>query len=70
MDMHQRLTYAFPNLLNIQRKNQRGLQYKKEGREITVVDPYDLCMRLLGDLSEDEQGLLRDVINTVDEEET
>lgn len=70
MDMHQRLTYAFPNLLNIQRKNQRGLQYKKEGREITVVDPYDLCMRLLGDLSEDEQELLRDVINTVDEEET
>ncbi len=67
IDMQDRLRRAFPNLLEIRRE---GLLQAEYG-ELTVLqenpDVFELCRLFLKDLDEEEQLLLKNVINTVQE---
>ena len=65
IDMQDRLRFAFPNLLEIRRETRRQSDYSMESQPEEVLDPFTLCCHFLKDLDEDEQDLLRDVINTV-----
>lgn len=70
IDMQDRIRYAFPNLLEIRRETLRQANYRGQHVDETVLNPFDLCNSFLKDLDQDEQDLLRDVINTVQEVQT
>lgn len=67
-DTQDRLRNLFPNLLEIRREVLRKADYKALFNSEKVLDPYELCNSFLTDLDEEEQSLLREVINTVQEE--
>ena len=67
IDMQDRIRYAFPNTLEIKREVERKNNYSAEVLSSERLDPLELCMSFLKDLDEDEQELLKDVINTVRE---
>ncbi|MEE3419624.1 MAG: exonuclease SbcCD subunit D [Lachnospiraceae bacterium] len=64
-DMQDRLRDAFPNLLEIRREMPNKIDYSSgitRGEE--MKDPFSLIESFLGnDLTEEEAGLLRDVVN-------
>ena len=66
-DMQDRLHHAFPYLLEIRREVIRGADYAAEYTEEAALDPFELCCAFLKDLDEEEQLLLKDVINRVQE---
>ena len=66
-DMQDRLHHAFPYLLEIRREVIRGADYAAEYTEEAALDPFELCCAFLKDLDEEEQALLKDVINRVQE---
>ncbi|MGN0363479.1 MAG: exonuclease SbcCD subunit D [Bilifractor sp.] len=68
LDIQDRIRNAFPNLLEIRRAMRRGVDYSSPAREQTLQSAFDLCNSFLKDLDEEEQGILQDVINTVEEE--
>ena len=45
----------------------RGADYTAEYTEEAALDPFELCCAFLKDLDEEEQALLKDVINRVQE---
>ena len=66
-DARDRLAAAFPHLLEIRRE---AWQQADPGIALTAraaLEPFDLCRAFLGELSDEEQALLVDVINTVKE---
>ncbi len=64
-DVRDRLRAAFPGLLEIRRDlPEREVRDRERGQE-REMDPYELCLAFLGDLDEETDALLRDVINTV-----
>ena len=65
IDMHERLHIAFPNLLQISRENTRKTEYNRSAPAHKKLNPFELCCSFLNDMSEEEQALLKDVINTV-----
>ena len=66
-DMQDRIYAAFPNLLEIRRETART-EGEKEAEAVQISrDPFQLCCAFLNDLSEEEEALLTDVINTVQE---
>lgn len=65
IDMQERLHLAFPNLLEIRRENTRKAEYNKNIPAHKELNPFELCCSFLNDMSEEEQALLKDVINTV-----
>lgn len=67
IDMQDRLRHAFPNLLEIRRETVRQADYRQPHTPEAALNPFDLCCSFLKDLDEEEQNLLRDVINTVQE---
>lgn len=67
IDMQDRIRHAFPNLLEIRRETLRTVDYREQYAAEDALNPFDLCNSFLQDLDEDEQNLLRDVINTVQE---
>ena len=67
IDMQDRLRRAFPNLLEIRRETLRSAQYGSREASGKMPDPYELCRQFLQDLDEEEEAVLRDVINTVQE---
>ena len=67
IDMQDRVRHAFPNLLEIRREAVREVDYSAEYTEEAALDPFELCCSFLKDLDEEEQELLRDVINRVQE---
>lgn len=67
IDMQDRIRYEFPNLLEIRRETLRKADYTSQYRPEEELDAFELCMSFLADLDEEEQNLLRDVINTVQE---
>ena len=69
IDMQDRLRFAFPNLLEIRREAVHGADYRMDFQRSDVLDPYGLCCSFLKDLDEEEQALLREVINSVQEVE-
>ncbi len=68
IDMQERLRAAYPNLLDIRREAVRQVE-ENAREEISVknLDPFTLCREFLGDMTDGEQELLRDVVNKVQE---
>lgn len=64
-DMHDRLSAAFPNLLEIRRAVKQKVNY--EGADIPQeqLSPFELCKTFLGELEAADEALLADIINTV-----
>lgn len=67
LDMQDRLRNAFPNLLEIRRETVRMADYRAAAQLDAELDAFSLCCSFLKDLDDEEQALLRDVINTVQE---
>ena len=67
LDMRDRLNDAFPRLLEIRREAVHGANYTMDYVPEAVLDPYELCCAFLNELDEDEQALLRDVVNAARE---
>ena len=69
-DMHDRLSAAFPNLLEIRRAVKQKVNY--EGADIPQeqLSPFELCKTFLGDLEDADEALLADIINTVQDKRT
>jgi exonuclease SbcD len=64
VDLKERLDIAFPNLLEIQRKYTRGLNVSSnENIEIKNISPYDLICEFIPDMDDEEQEIMRSVIN-------
>lgn len=67
-DMQDRIRAAFPNLLEIRRKTLRTeaeVERKRTG-EGGIPDALSLCREFLKGLDEEEETILRDVINTAE----
>ena len=67
IDMQDRLRHAFPNLLEIRRETIRKVDYARDFNPREHLDPYELCSSFLENIhmNEEEEALLKDVINTV-----
>lgn len=63
IDMQERLRGAFPYLLEIRREYVRGVSREASYTVEEGVDPYALCERFLGEVTQEEQRLLREVID-------
>lgn len=64
-DMRERLHLAFPNLLEIRRETAGKTGYSEIfGRE-ALLDPFELCCRFLGEMDEEDEKVMADVINTI-----
>jgi exonuclease SbcD len=63
VDLKERLNLAFPNLLEIQRKYTRGLNLSNDNTEIKNISPYDLIREFIPDMDEEEQEIIKSVIN-------
>ncbi len=68
IDMQDHIRQAFPNVLEIRRDAVREVNTGIEAAEEILMDPFALCRSYLGDLDEEEQELLRSVINEAAEE--
>ncbi|WP_130837126.1 exonuclease SbcCD subunit D [Lachnoclostridium sp. Marseille-P6806] len=68
-DMKERLRLAFPYLLEIRRENLRSAEYTAELSEEQETDPYALCLAFLGETSEEERELLREVFASAEKAE-
>ena len=64
LDMQDRVRSSFPNLLEIRRELPSAADGKLCITGMKDKDPFSLCCSFLGELSEEEKELLRDVINT------
>ena len=64
-DMQERLKIAFPNLLEIRRKNRRKAEYKEELEEREILNPFDLCCEFAKLADDEERKIIQEVINTV-----
>ena len=67
IDMTERLRQAFPNLLEIRRETYFQANYDKEFLLEKEADPYELCLSFLGETDEEDQKILRDLVNRVKE---
>ncbi len=62
-DMQDRIYAAYPNVLEIQR------QTKYQAKDQPMIDydealnPYELCERFLGDISEEDKEILKEIMN-------
>lgn len=64
-DIQDRIRMAFPYLLEIRREYIRSAVYEDAVKAEEILDPYALCCSFLNDPDEEEQEILRDVINQV-----
>lgn len=64
-DMQERLRIAFPNLLEIRRKNRRKAEYKEELEEREIFNPFELCCEFAKMADDEERKIMREVINMV-----
>ncbi len=63
MDMQDRVRHEFPNLLEVRRETLCSVDYTIEGELQEEMDPFALCCSFLKDTDEEEQKILREVIN-------
>ena len=64
-DLKERLREVFPNLLEIRRKMPGGANYDTPFTPEREPDVFELCRSFIGEIDEEEEKILRDVINTV-----
>ena len=67
INLQERLRAAFPYLLEIRREGLRTAHYEHHAQEKRLRDPYDLCSGFFQDLDEEEERLLRDILQAVQE---
>ena len=67
IDMQDRIRNAFPTLLEIRRETLRKAYYGRQYVSEADLDAFELCTSFLKDLDEQEQEILRDVINVIQE---
>ena len=67
IDMKDRLYYAFPNLLEIRRQTLRTTDYTAEMDASEEMDEFSICRSFLNDLDEEEEALLREIVNVTRE---
>ena len=65
LDMQDRLRDAFPNLLEIRREGISPADYETAGSAEREMDPFELCVAFLNEVTDEEKDLLMDVINSV-----
>lgn len=63
-DMNDRLRSAFPNLLEIRREGIRTADYMSDAAPADIPDAYELCRKFLGDITPEEEEILKDAVNT------
>ena len=68
-DMQARLRAAFPNLLEIRRVNTQRADYSRKIQADEELDPYELCCSFLKDIDEDSLAIIRDIINSIEDNE-
>ena len=68
IDMQDRLRAAFPYLLEIRRETRAYDIGRTPFKEEAELSAFELCVSFLNEPDEEERALLRDVINTVQEE--
>lgn len=67
-DISGRINEKFPNLLEIRRKVRRKAESVKRYSADNNMSVFELCNFFLKDVSDDEQEILRDVINSIQED--
>ena len=67
IDMKDRLYYAFPNLLEIRRQTSGKVDYTAEMDASEEMDEFSICRYFLSDLDEEEEALLREIVNVTRE---
>ena len=67
IDMKDRLYYAFPNLLEIRRQTLGKVDYTAEMDASEEMDEFSICRSFLGELDEEEEALLREIVNVTRE---
>lgn len=63
LDLQERISLAFPNKLEIQRKYARQEGLPEEITEAAYTSPYDLICRFIPEMDEEEQDIMKSVIN-------
>ena len=67
IDLQERLRAAFPYLLEIRREGQRTASYERQPLKEALRDPYELCSGFFQELDEEEERLLRDILQSIQE---
>jgi exonuclease SbcD len=64
-DMQDRLSAAFPNLLEVRRNTRLSADYEARLTPQARLSPFELCRDFLTQLEPEEEALLADIINSV-----
>ena len=64
-DMQDRLSAAFPNLLEVRRSTRYSADYEAELAPQESLSPFQLCQSFLSDLAPEDEALLAEIINSV-----
>ena len=62
-DLQERISLAFPNKLEIQRKYTRQEAFFEEMTEPECASPYGLICRFIPEMNDEEQDIIKSVIN-------
>ena len=65
IDMQDRLRSCFPNLLEIERSAARQVNYQLNYQKEREKSEFELCKDFLGNLNDEEEKLLKQIINDV-----
>lgn len=66
-DLQERIRRAFPYLLEVRREHETRTDYAAAERTGEEMDPFALCCAFLKDLDDEDRGLLKDVVEHVQE---
>ena len=66
-DLQERIRRAFPYLLEVRREHETRADYAAAERTGEEMDPFALCCAFLKDLDDEDRGLLKDVVEHVQE---
>lgn len=66
-DLQERIRRAFPYLLEVRREQEKRADYAAAERTGEEMDPFALCCAFLKDLDDEDRGLLKDVVEHVQE---
>ena len=67
LDMQDRLRAAFPNLLEVRREALENKIRGSFGAKQRDLSPFELCCEFLGEPTDEEKELLKDIINKAEE---
>ena len=68
-DMQERIRRKFPNVLEVRRQNLQSVDYQMQYDPEEDMDAFSLCRAFLKDVDQEEEKLLKEVINFVQEVE-